>query len=308
MSEFRYLFGPVPSRRFGLSLGVDLVPLKTCSLDCIFCEVGRTDCLTLERREWAPTEEVISELDRWFGGGHVTDVVTLAGSGEPTLHTRFGDVIRFAKRRAGVPVVLLTNSTLMHLPEVRADAAEADIVKATLSAWDDASFASLQRPDAALSFEALFAGLETFRKQYAGRLWLEVFLVRGINDSPAAVRNIAMLANRLRADRIDLNTVVRPPAVSSAAAVPVGELMDFAGLFTPRAEVAGHSQTPDAGAPCGDPLRILAMLRRRPCTVEQIGKAFGMSRDAVEAALRQLAAAGTVHTQPREDGLYYLAR
>src|SRR5450830_1593621 len=165
MSSFKYLFGPVPSRRFGLSLGVDLLPRKTCTLDCIFCEVGPTTHRTLVRKEYVPTEEVLKELAAWFALNLKADFITVTGSGEPTLHTRFGDVlsaIRAQERvrsHGRVRSALLTNSTLFHLPEVRSCAALAEVVKVSLSAWDQASFEAITRPHADLSFDRLVDGL-----------------------------------------------------------------------------------------------------------------------------------------------------
>lgn len=244
--HYRYLFGPVHSRRLGLSLGVDLLDRRRCSFDCIFCEVGATELLTLERGEYVPTTAVIAELQDWLAAGGKADVVTLAGSGEPTLHSGFGEVIDAVHDACNLPVALLTNSTLLWDPEVRRAAARADIVKVSLSAWDDQSLAALNRPAAGLTFARLRDGLQAFRAMYTGSLWVETLLVRGVNDQPGQVSRIAALVAGLRPEKVQLNTVVRPPAMGNAAAVEGAALQRLAALFTPSAEViAPHGTDPD---------------------------------------------------------------
>ncbi len=240
--HYRYLFGPVHSRRLGLSLGIDLLDRRRCSFDCVFCEVGATELLTLERREYVPTAAVMAEFREWLAASGTADVVTLAGSGEPTLHSGFGDVIDAVHAACSLPVALLTNSTLLWDAEVRAAAARADIVKVSLSAWDDGSLAALNRPAAGLTFARLLDGLHAFRECYSGALWVETLLVHGVNDKPDQVARIAALVAGLHPDKVQLNTVVRPPAVENTAAVEHDELQRLAVRFTPEAEViASHN-------------------------------------------------------------------
>ncbi|MDY7035834.1 MAG: radical SAM protein, partial [Thermodesulfobacteriota bacterium] len=175
MVDYRYLFGPVPSRRFGRSLGVDLNPYKTCSLDCVFCQLGRTTKKTITRREYVPTESVLSELHEWLNEDGRADYITLSGSGEPTLHSRFGDVLQFIRSQSTIPAVLLTNGTMLNLQEVREAAACADVVKTSLSAWDQPSYIWMNRPYPQLRFDHLIEGQKAFRAQFNGQLWVEVF-------------------------------------------------------------------------------------------------------------------------------------
>ncbi len=303
--SYRYLFGPVPSRRLGRSLGIDLLAGRQCSFDCVFCEVGPTDELTLQRAEWVPTAAVIRELHTWLAGGGEADTITLAGSGEPTLHTGFGAVIDAVHAACAIPVALLTNSSLLPDEQVRSAAARADIVKVSLSVWDDASMAALNRPAPGLTFAALIGGLRTFRAQYHGRLWVETLLVRGINDAPGQVARIAALAAGLNPERVQLNTVVRPPAVPDTCAVPVQELARLAALFSPPAEVIG----PYAG---GDVIRIpeaaaeaRAMLARRPCTAEDLAAALGLTVAAALALARTLVEDGAARCTVTEGRVYY---
>ena len=265
MSDFHHLFGPVPSRRLGRSLGIDLVPLKTCSFDCVFCQAGRTTCQTLERKEYVSLREVLAELDAWLAAGGTADYVTLAGSGEPTLHSRFGEVLEAVGARCGARRALLSNGSLFHLSEVRAAAAHADLVKVSLSAWDEATFAAVNRPHTELTVEAVAAGLSAFRAEFTGTLWLEVFVVAGVNDSPDGIAGIAETARSIRPDRVHLNTVVRKPAESSARPVSAEALEAFAGMFVPRADVIADPLVPGINSDDPDAIGNRPILKE-PCT------------------------------------------
>ena len=233
------------SRRLGRSLGIDLVPRKVCSFNCVFCQVGSTTDLVLERGEYVQFDEVIAELDHWLEEGGTADYATLAGSGEPTLHSRFGDVIVAVRERCDARPVVLSNGSLFHLPGVREAAGRADIVKASLSAWDQASFEKVNRPHVGLVFDELVSGLRRLREEFDGELWIEVVAVGGLNDSAEAMKRIAALADGVNADRIHLNTVVHPPADDRALAVPSAKLREFAQLFKPVAEVLGMRRDED---------------------------------------------------------------
>ena len=207
MPSYRYIFGPVPSRRFGRSLGVDLTP--TCTLDCVFCQLGHTSCKTLERQAYVPVESVKDELARWLEKGGEADYVTLSGSGEPTLHSGFGQVLEFVKNETPFTAVVLSNGTLFWMAEVREAASWADIAKVSLSAWNSNSFQTINRPHADLRFDRCVEGLHQFRESFRAKLWLEVFLVPGMNSRCLQVEQIARIAETLAPDEIHLNTAVR---------------------------------------------------------------------------------------------------
>jgi wyosine [tRNA(Phe)-imidazoG37] synthetase (radical SAM superfamily) len=302
---YRHLFGPVPSRRFGRSLGVDLVPFKTCSLNCAFCEVGRTTCLTLKRAEYVPIGEVLAELDRWSAAGGVTDFVTLAGSGEPTLHARFGEVLDWTRRSRRFRSALLTNGTLMTDPTVRAEARGADVVKLSLSAGDAASFARVHRPHPDLKFREFVDAYRLFRDEYAGELWIEVFLVAGMNDTEDEVRRIAAEVERIRPDRVHLNTVARPAAESWAAAVPEERLRELAAFFTPHGQTPGDFTSPAGRSPAGGAEAVAAILRRRPCTVAQLAAVLGMGEAEVGAMVAELVGSGQAEARAENGATYY---
>ena len=287
---------------------MDLVPVKTCTFNCPFCEVGLTTVHTTERREYVPVDDVLAEFDAWLAAGGEADIITVAGSGEPTLHSRFGDILVGIKDRCDIPTALLTNSSLMHLPEVRAGAAHASIVKVSLSAWDQASFERVNHAHPSLSFESMIEGLRALRGVYSARIWMEVFLMAGVNDDPSDVAKIAELAKGVRPDRVQLNTVVRPPADGLAGAVTPEALQKLAGLFEPRAElIAGFHGEPCRGAVAAE-TESVNMLARRPCTAADVAASFGLSEAESGALLKSLYESGRVVTEAREDGIYYLAK
>lgn len=302
---YRYLFGPVASRRFGRSLGVDLLPGKICSFDCVFCEVGRTKNLTVVRREYVPTAEVVSELRQWATSGDRTDFITLAGSGEPTLHTGFGEVLAAAADLRVARTALLTNGSLLHLPEVRAGAAKADVVKIALGAVSEGALKSLNRPHAGVDLGAILRGGAEFRRQFRGSLWVEVFVVGGLNDTEEALRPVAERLLEWRPDKIHLNTVDRPPADAAVSAAPVAALERLASLFVPRAEVAarGASRVDAGNEP--DRRRIAAMLARRPGTAMDVAAACGLDVCKAASILEEMTLQGVLTIEQRPEGVFF---
>ncbi|BBO91933.1 radical SAM protein [Desulfosarcina ovata] len=302
--DYRYLFGPVPSRRFGRSLGIDLTPYKTCSLDCVFCQLGRTPQKTLDRKVYVPTANVIAEIDHWLQTDGNADYLTLSGSGEPTLHAEFGRVLAFLRDQP-IPSVLLTNGTLLNVPEVREAAALARVVKVSLSAWDQKSFEWVNRPHPQLAFKSFFDGLKQFRNSYDGQLWLEVFLLSGINAMAIDVEKIALLARQLKPDRIHLNTIARPPAENFAAAVSMDQMEVLASLFDPPAQIAAGFSNERSETIKANEETILAMLKRRPCTIQHIQTAFGMHINEVSKYLGLLMKKEQIHADLKNQEVYY---
>ena len=208
---YRYLFGPVPSRRLGISLGIDLVPHKTCVFDCVYCECGRTTDLACKRREYVPTDRVIEELDDFLAKGPDLDYVTFAGSGEPTLHTGLGEIISFIKERyPRYRVAVLTNSALLTDPEVRVALMRADLVVPSLDAVSEEIFLKINRPSPGITAGRVLEGLLDFVREYPGEVWLEVFIVPGINDTEEEIRLLKDAVVAISPDRIQVNTLDRP--------------------------------------------------------------------------------------------------
>jgi len=303
--KYHYLFGPVPSRRFGRSLGVDLSKPKTCSLDCVFCQIGRTSSLSVERKEYVSTGDVISELKDWLKTDGQADYITLSGSGEPTLHSHFGEVLAFIRENSSIPALLLTNGTMLYLPEVRKAASHANIVKASLSAWDNASYALVNRPHPDLLFDLLVEGEKVFRAEYTGKLFLEVFLIKGMNARPEEVKRIAALAHDINPDRVQLNTAVRPPAEDYALPLTREEMEGLSGLFDPEAEIIAEFTARHGSHFEANQDAILAMLERRPCTAEQIAEVFGMHLNEVSKYLGKLTGNQQITLEQRNGLTYY---
>jgi wyosine [tRNA(Phe)-imidazoG37] synthetase (radical SAM superfamily) len=307
MREYKYIFGPVPSRRLGRSLGVDLTPYKTCSQDCVFCQLGRTTKKTLIRQEYVPVREVLHEIEKWLKRGGKADHVTLSGSGEPTLHSRFREVLRFVRNNSPIKAVLLTNGSLFHLPEVRRDASEAHVVKVSLSAWDQASYGWVNRPHPDLDFKRLIEGQKTFRNKFKGQLWIEVFLMAGMNSIPSDVVKIAALTDLLGPARIHLNTAVRPPAEDFVAPLSREHLASLCRLFQPPAELIAEYKLKGGFETKANQDAIISMLQRRPCTAEDIAGAFGMHLNEVSKYLGNFLRQGRIRTEPTSGALYYIA-
>ena len=294
----RFLFGPVPSRRLGLSLGIDLNPAKVCTENCVFCQIGPTTELTLERREWVPTGEVLEEFDRWAAAGREADCVTLSGSGEPTLHSGFGEVLRHVRER--YRTALLSNGSLLWMPEVRREAAAADVVKTTLSAWDEDSFRRIHRPAEGATFVRLLEGARAFRKEYGGQLWVEVMLLAGYNDGEEQVRAIAERVASVRPDAVHLNTTTRP-ALAGAEAPRVSEawLRTVAHWFSPTAEIpafSGRTLRPEEATDA----EWIGLLARHPLAVSALAASAGVADEAIARRLAPLVAAGRVAIEERE--------
>ena len=275
-----YVFDPVPSRRLGRSLGVDVVPFKTCTYDCFYCQLGRTTCKTIERKEWVPLEGVLNEVKERLSTQ--PDYITLSGSGEPTLFSRLGDLVKGIKSMTNVPVALLTNGSLLWQPEVCEAIRNVDLLIPSLDAGDEAMFHRVNRPHEAISFDRMIDGLVASREACRGEYWLEVFLLAGDTGTEAEVKKMANYARLIRPDRIQINTVTRPPAESFAAGVSRKRLDELSRLFDPPAEVVAdhhhlHEQT-EFAASRDD---ILGLLRRRPCSIEGIARGLSMHPNEV---------------------------
>ena len=210
----KYVFGPVPSRRLGQSLGIDTIPLKTCNWNCVYCQLGRTIPLINDRREYYPRAEILAEVEEALSAhkpGEI-DWVTFVGSGEPTLHSGIGWLIRKVKESTRLPVAVITNGSLLYLPEVRQELIVADAVLPTLDAGSVELYRKINRPHPEITFERLVNGLISFRAEYPGKLWVEVMLVRGLNDTEEVLRGIAAVLKHVKPDEVHLNLPTRPPA------------------------------------------------------------------------------------------------
>jgi len=289
MTRRRHAYGPVPSRRLGLSLGVDLVPHKVCCYDCTYCQLGATDRLTVERECFVDPQQVAAEVQQAITRGPRPEVITLAGSGDPTLHLELARVVTELRRVTDLPLCLLTNGGLLWREDVARDAMGFDLVSPSLDAADAETFLAINRPHPEITLSRMLDGLRDFCRRYRGRCQLEVMLVAGVNDTEPALQALATVAASLEVDSVDLNTVMRPPAVRGTRGLEHAELGRALDHFTrrgcPARIVVPYGGTPAAGAMEPGRVReqILETLARRPCTVQDLSLALGVAADTVRA-------------------------
>jgi wyosine [tRNA(Phe)-imidazoG37] synthetase (radical SAM superfamily) len=304
MSSFVY--GPVPSRRLGRSLGVDIVPFKTCTYDCIYCQLGRTTQKTVRRSPLAPVEDIVREVQDALKRVPRPDYVTISGSGEPTLHSQLDEIVSRIKSQTDVPVAIITNGSLLFQKDVRKACRRADLVVPSLDAGDDAMFQYVNRPQESVSFDEVVNGLVDFRTEYCGKIWLEVFILGGVTAAADEVLKIKEHADRIEPDRIQLNTVVRPAAEEYAFPVTAEEMAKLCKLLGSRAEVI-PSFVPKPGSEESRVLRddILTLVARRPCSVEDIANGLMMNRAHVLKHLDNLVSERLVTYTLRNSRVYY---
>ena len=293
-----FVYGPVPSRRLGLSLGINITPFKTCTLDCIYCQCGRTTKKTLDRRSFFPINDIIAAVRTAVRPSPLAhrpappDFLTFSGEGEPTLNRDIGRIIRRLKREFSIPVAVITNSTLLIDPQVRRDLYAADLVVPSLDAADQRNFAKVDRGHRDLRVADIIEGLKLFRRGFRGKLWLEIMLVKGINDSVEHVVALRKAAWEIKPDRVQLNTVVRPPAEKSAKPMSHEDLEQIQYLFGPNTDIIGEAKskgprTRDQGLVRPDDA-IAATVQGRPVTKLDLVCSLGIAPREVEAALRRL--------------------
>jgi wyosine [tRNA(Phe)-imidazoG37] synthetase (radical SAM superfamily) len=300
-----HLFGPVPSRRLGRSLGVDLIPPKTCSYDCIYCEVGPTTRQTCRRFPYQ-IEAIIRELtDHLQEVTPEPDIITLAGSGEPTLNLGLGRIISAIKAMTKIPVAVLTNGSLLYLPEVRRDLAAADVVLPSLDAARAETYQAINRPLPELTLDLLLAGLTALRREYRGRIWLEVMLLAGLNDTEAELEPLRRILGELAPDKIQLNTAVRPVVEASARPLRRGE-MEAVGAYLegPVEVIASFNREDVVGSPGSDE-DFVEMLSRRPMTAADLAEALGLPLVQVVARLKRLQDSGRIIHDRYHDQVFY---
>ena len=302
----KHLYGPVPSRRLGLSLGVDIVPFKTCTLDCIYCQLGKTTCKTLERKEYVPVSEIIDELQEALDAGLQADYITIGGSGEPTLHSGIGRLIAGIKKITSIPVAILTNSTLFCLPEVRKDCSGADVILPSLDAGDQQTYEAINRPVERLTFDMLVAGLCALKQEFPGQIWLEVFFVDKLNTDDAQIAKISEAIKKIRPDKVHLNTAVRPTTEKDVEKVASDKLEKIAERLSPNCEVvadfiSGHCRTSAADVP----QTLLSMLKRRPCSLGDICSALGLDASSALVYIDTLKEQGAIWSENKQGKTFF---
>ncbi len=286
----RLVFGPVPSRRLGFSLGVDLIPRKYCTFDCVYCQLGSSGKTEVERRSFYDPSSVAAQVIQAARECREIDYISLSGSGEPTLNGDIGWVIRKVKEAVSIPVAVITNGSLLYLPEVRKDLLQADVVLPSLDAASASVYEKVNRPHPSLGFSGLLEGLRAFRRDYRGEVWLEIMLISNMNND---IQHLEMLKNMIQTvavDRIQLNTVARPPAEKTARAVEASELLSIArfigngceviaGGFKKQATPADHRDLQES---------VYQMLKRRSLTLKDVVSSTGASVSQARMGLDKL--------------------
>jgi wyosine [tRNA(Phe)-imidazoG37] synthetase (radical SAM superfamily) len=272
-----HIFGPVPSRRLGYSLGIDAVPFKVCTLNCVYCQVGRTSMKTLERKQWIAPQAILDDLRNILAKEEKIDFITFSGSGEPTLNSALGEMIGRIKDMTSTPVAVLTNGTLFHLPEVRRDVIEANVIVPSFDAVSPDVFARLNRPHPDLTVEQMVEGLKLLRKEFRGQLWLEVMIVKGINDSMDELKKIAAAIQDISPDKIQINSVFRPAAERNIEPALMETLELAKVLFGEKAEIIEEFRSDRHNAVVDDIKgAIIQLIKRRPCAMVDISSSLGL--------------------------------
>ena len=306
--NYRYLFGPVPSRRLGRSLGIDLVPHKTCSLNCVYCECGNTTRLTNQRAEYVPTAEVIAELNYFLSTKPALDYVTFSGAGEPTLHSGLGRIVDFIKSNfPHYNIALLTNGSLFFQQELREEVAEIDVILPSLDAVDEHIFQQVNRPHHEINVQQIISGLIELKKIQQVQMWLEIFIIPGINDTHAHIEKLKCAIHQIKPDLVQLNAMDRPGTENwvvgasreqlEKIAVQLNWHIDIIAKFSDRKENKAYQENIETA--------ILQMIKRRPCTVEDLSQMLGLHVNEVNKYLDVLTKTELVYARRMERGLFY---
>ena len=307
MKSYLHLYGPVPSRRLGGSLGIDLVPHKICTYDCIYCQIGDTTEKTLARKEYVPVREIIEEVKRFLNeGAPSVDHLSLSGSGEPTLHSQIRSVIEGIKAITSIPVAVITNGSLLNDEEVRQDLLRADIVLPSLDAVSSDVFMRINRPRPGFSVEKVIEGLVEFRKVYKGQIWLEILFCKGINDGKEELMRMKKVVDRIQPDLIHLNTVVRPPSEKSAVPLGQKEMEEIRAFFGKSASIISEfDRHPPMVSEMNIKEEILKILKRRPLSLSDLSKGMGISKNDLDRFIKPLMEEGKVQSRLFGDSVYY---
>lgn len=307
--KYKHLFGPVPSRRLGISLGVDLVPHKVCSLNCVYCEVGRTTNLTIEREEYIPLNDILTELKSYLDNKPELDYITFSGAGEPLLHSGIGKVITFIKENyPQYKLALLTNSTLLYDENVREEILGIDLLLPSLDAVSEKVFKKLNRPYSKLDNNKIIEGLTKFSKDFTGKIWLEVFIVPGLNDTTGELELLKNVIKDIAPDQVQLNTLDRPGTESWIEPVTKSKMEEIAELFKPlpveiiakfqpRNKIRSYQKDVEQ--------QIIETIKRRPCTDKDLSEMLGIHINEINKYLSELLHEGSVTTQQQERGTFY---
>lgn len=288
-NKLQTIYGPVPSRRLGYSLGIDLVPFKTCTYNCIYCQLGITTLPTKKQKKYLPVKKIIKNLKQLLKQNIHIDFITLSGSGEPTLNSDIGVIIKAIKSITDIPVAVITNSSLLYKKDVRNALLNANVVLPTFTSANSTTFKKIHRPIQSITLNRTLEGLVKFRKIYKGQIWLELMLIKGLNDTKQELNALKKIINKIKPDKIQLNTVVRPPSEKYAKAVSRWQLNKIKKMLGKKCEVvAEFKKTSNLIELIPRRKIILAYLKRRPGTFNDLQKSLGMNANELIKNLERL--------------------
>jgi wyosine [tRNA(Phe)-imidazoG37] synthetase (radical SAM superfamily) len=277
-------------------------------MNCIYCEVGRTTRLTVRRKEYVPADRVLKEVRSLLPQIGDVDYITFAGSGEPTLHSRIGELILRIKEMTGKPTAVLTNGSLLTDPHVRRELLPSDLVLPSLDAATQGVFKLINRPHGTLDIHNIIDGLVAFREAYRGLLWLEIMLITGVNDGPGELKRLREAVARIRPDSVQLNTAVRPPAEPYAAPLSDEELERICRIFGEECEIIATRRATPASQSATDTERaILALTARRPVTLEEISESIGIHWNELLKEIAQLTSDGRISVRTHNKRRFYVS-
>jgi len=306
---YKHIFGPVPSRRLGMSLGVDLVPHKVCSLDCVYCECGATKKLTLDRKEYVLYKNVTAELTDYFENNPDPEFITLSGNGEPTLNIRLGEIIDFIKKlRPNIPLAVLTNGTLLFEPEVREELTKADLVIPSLDAVIKNDFVAVNQPAKNLTLEKYIEGIEKFVAEFSGRIWLEIMIIPDYNDSIENIKALSEFLRKIKVEKIQLNTLDRPGTVPDLRAASIPELKNIVEMLNlPNVEIISSVPERKKMKAYRQDIEsaIIETISRRPCTVDDLASILNTNTKDINKYLGVLDSEGKIISERQKRGVFY---
>ena len=306
---YKHLFGPVPSRRLGMSLGIDLIPKKVCSLNCVYCEVGKTTKLTIDRMEYVKYDQIIAELEQFMSNNPKIDYFTFSGSGEPTLNSRIGDVLSFIKKNyPEIKTAVLTNGTLLFDKKLRTELLQADVILPSLDAVSQEVFEKIDRPNSSLKIETYIQGLIDLKKEYKGKIWLEIFLLKGYNDSIKDLELLKKAILKIKPDSVQLNTLDRPGTVMELIPLSKNELQEIVDVWNlPYVEIIASAPERESIESYSGNIEaaILETIARRPCTLDDLHNFLGVHINEINKYLGTLEANNKIVTVNLERGAFY---
>jgi wyosine [tRNA(Phe)-imidazoG37] synthetase (radical SAM superfamily) len=303
----KHVYGPVPSRRLGRSLGLDFVPKKICTYDCIYCQIGRTTRQTIERIEYTPASSILQDVKKALQeSGDAVDYIACSGSGEPTLNLAIGKVIQGIKDLTPTPVAVITNSSLLHQKEVREAILPADVVMPSLDAVTPSVFQTINRPHPSLEITQIIQGLTDFRREYEGQIWLEILLCRGVNDGEEEIEALQQAIRTIKPDKVQLNTVVRPAVEDYAYILSPDRMEQIRTALGEDVEIIAEFEGHKEITPSEDIAeKVIRLIQRRPETLDGLAKALGLHDLELTKILDELTKEGRITYRVFNQQLYY---